>query len=42
MSSQKLWVQYVTPARTFGPTRVSIDGCEDVADFKGIIGNINF
>jgi hypothetical protein len=30
--SQKLWVSYVTPAKTFGPTRVSIDGCEYVDD----------
>jgi hypothetical protein len=31
--SQKLWVSYVKPAKTFGPTRVSIDGCEYVDDF---------
>ena len=31
--SQKRWVSYVTPAKTFGPTRVSIDGCEYVDDF---------
>ena len=31
--SRKLWVAYKTPARTFGPTRVSIDGCEYVDDF---------
>jgi hypothetical protein len=30
--SQKLWVSYVTPAKTFGPTKVSIDGCSDVDD----------
>ena len=31
--SQKLWVSYVTPAKTFGPTRVCVDGCEYVDDF---------
>jgi len=31
--SQKLWVSYVTPAKTFGPTKVPIDGCKDVDDF---------
>jgi len=30
--SQKLWVSYVTPAKIFGPTKVSVDGCEDVDD----------
>ena len=29
----KLWVSYVTPAKIFGPTRVSVDGCEYVDDF---------
>jgi hypothetical protein len=31
--SQKLWVQHNTTAKTFGPTRVSIEGCEYVDDF---------
>jgi hypothetical protein len=31
--SQKLWVSYVTPAKTFGPTKVSIQECSDVDDF---------
>ena len=31
--SQKLWVQHKTPAKTYGPTRVSIDGCDYVDDF---------
>jgi hypothetical protein len=31
--SQKLWVQHITTAKIFGPTRVSIDGCEYVDDF---------
>jgi hypothetical protein len=31
--SQKLWVQHITTAKTFGPTKVSIDGCEYVDDF---------
>ena len=31
--SQKIWVAHETPAKTFGPTRVSIDGCSDVDDF---------
>jgi hypothetical protein len=31
--SQKLWVQHITAAKTFGPTRVSMDGCEYVDDF---------
>ena len=39
MSSQKLWVAYETSGTTFGPTRVSIDGCQYVDDFKGIRGN---
>ena len=30
--SQKLWVQHITTAKTFGPTRVSIQGCEYVDD----------
>jgi len=30
--SQKLWVQHITTGQTFGPTRVSIDGCEYVDD----------
>ncbi len=33
MSSQKLWVQHITTARTFGPTKVSIEGCDDLDDF---------
>ena len=37
---QKLWVLHITTAKTFGPTKVSIDGCEYVDDFKGIIGLI--
>ena len=28
-----LWVQHIAPAKTFGPTRVSIHGCSDVDDF---------
>jgi hypothetical protein len=32
----KLWVEHITPAKTF-LDKVSIQGCEDVADFKGII-----
>jgi hypothetical protein len=35
--SQKLWVAHDTPAKRFGPTRVSIQDCEYVDDFKGII-----
>ncbi|KAJ2993397.1 hypothetical protein HDV02_002436, partial [Globomyces sp. JEL0801] len=31
MSSQKLWVAYETPAKTF-IDKVSIDGCEDITD----------
>jgi hypothetical protein len=31
--SQRLWVQHITTAKPFGPTRVSIDGCEYVDDF---------
>ncbi len=31
--SQKLWVQHHTTTKTFGPSRVSIDGCEYVYDF---------
>ncbi|KAJ2992248.1 hypothetical protein HDV02_003179 [Globomyces sp. JEL0801] len=31
MSSQKLWIAYETPEMTYGPTRVSIDGCDYVA-----------
>jgi hypothetical protein len=30
--SQKLWVQHETPSKTF-IDKVSIDGCEDIADF---------
>jgi hypothetical protein len=30
--SQKLWVQYATTAKTF-IDKVSIQGCEDIADF---------
>ena len=40
--SQKLWVAHATPAKTFGPTRVSIEGCSDVDDFKGIFENITY
>ena len=39
MATTKLWVEYQTPAKTF-LDKVSIQGCEDVADFKGIIENI--
>ena len=39
--SEKLWVAHQTPERTFGPTRVSIEGCEYVDEFKGINENIN-
>lgn len=31
--SQKLWVEYKMAEKTFGPTRVSIDGFEYVDDF---------
>ena len=31
--SKKLWVAYEAPEETFGPTRVSIEGCEYVDDF---------
>ena len=31
--SQKLWVEHETPAKTFGPTRVSTKGCDYVDDF---------
>jgi hypothetical protein len=31
--SQKLWVAHATTAKTFGPTKVSIEGCSDVDDF---------
>jgi hypothetical protein len=34
MSAQKLWVAHETSERTFGPLRVSTQGCEYVADFK--------
>jgi hypothetical protein len=34
--SQKLWVAHETPVRTF-IDKVSTDGCEDIADFKGSI-----
>ena len=37
--SQKLWVAYDTPAKTFGPTKVSSEGCSDVDDFKVAIRN---
>jgi len=30
--SKKLWVEHITATNTFGPTRVSIDGCEYVDD----------
>jgi hypothetical protein len=33
MSSQKLWIQHQTTAKTYGPTRVSTNGCEYVDDF---------
>ncbi len=39
MSSQKLWVQHITAGKTFGPTRVSIQGCEYVDDLKVSIRN---
>ena len=37
--SEKLWVAHQTPERTF-IDKISIQGCEDVADFKGIIRKI--
>ena len=37
--SQKLWVAHATTAKTFGPTRVSIDGCEYVDDFLNSLYN---
>ncbi|KAI8893780.1 hypothetical protein BC833DRAFT_607256 [Globomyces pollinis-pini] len=33
MSSQKLWVQHQTTAKTSRPTKVSFDDCADVDDF---------
>ncbi len=38
MSSQKAWVAHDTPTKTF-VDKVSIDGCEDIADFKFAIRN---
>ena len=35
--AQKLWVAYETAEKTFGPTRVSIDGCEYVDDLLDAI-----
>ena len=35
--SQKLWIAHETPVKRFGPTRVSIKGCEYVDDLKGIL-----
>ena len=32
MATTKLWVEYQTPAKTF-LDKVSIQGCEDIADF---------
>ncbi|KAJ2985958.1 hypothetical protein HDV02_000277 [Globomyces sp. JEL0801] len=40
MSSQKIWVAYETPEMTYGPTRVSIDGCEYVADLLNEIKEV--
>ena len=40
--SKKLWIAYQTLAKRFGPTRVSIEGCEYVDDLKGIIENITY
>ena len=37
--SQKLWIQHQTTAKTYGPTKVTIDGCEYVDDFKVAIRN---
>jgi hypothetical protein len=37
MSSQKLWVLHRTAKSDFGPTKVSVDGCADVDDFKLVI-----
>jgi hypothetical protein len=31
--SPKLWIAHATTDNTFGPTKVSFQGCEDVADF---------
>lgn len=39
--STKLWIAHETPAKTF-IDKVSIQGCSDVADFKGIIENVTF
>ena len=33
MSSQKLWVQHQTTAKTYGPTKITIEECSDVDDF---------
>ena len=33
MSSQKLWVEHQTTEKTYGPTRITIEGCEYVDDF---------
>jgi hypothetical protein len=35
--SQTLWVAHETSNGTFGPTRVSIEGCSDVDDFIDIL-----
>jgi hypothetical protein len=39
MSMQKLWVAHETQGKTL-IDKVSIDGCEDIADFKGNIDNL--
>ena len=36
---QKLWVAHQTTTKRF-IDKVPIDGCEDIADFKGIFENI--
>ena len=38
--SNKLWVAHHTSARSF-IDKVSIEGCSDVADFKGSIRNFS-
>ena len=35
--SQNVWVAHDAHAKTFGPTKVSIEGCEYVDDLQGII-----
>ena len=34
---QMLWVEHKTAAKTFGPTKISIDECSDVDDFLNLL-----